>query len=367
MRNLRSILLATDLFATGHEVHHAVAALARLCGAEIHLVHAVKRTEGLHLAAFPLIERATHQLAVAQAQLEALGADVRLVPVEFGAPAEVILRHAERLDVDLIAIGCGRHLGPGKPMAGPITETVIQRARQPVLAVAPSAPETPFHRILCPVDHSATSRRGLRNAIRLAQIFRSEMCVLSVVPEVSWLSAAMEVGDLRDVQHQHAEHWRREFEEFLQGVEFGEVVWRSEVRAGSPAEQIVAEARKFEAGLLVMGATGRSELVKALTGSVARKVLRDLPCSILVVKSEDLIEEFTESDAKQFELLRAEAEALLEVGSLEAAVAKFDQVLAHHPFHELSLLRRAEALEKLGQPERAARSRRRAAALRQAR
>ena len=74
-------------------------------------------------------------------------------------------------------------------------EAVIQRSRQAVLAVFPGASEESFKKILCPIDHSATSRRGLKNAIRLAQALGSELTVLTVVPDVSWLSAAVEAGD----------------------------------------------------------------------------------------------------------------------------------------------------------------------------
>jgi len=45
---------------------------------------------------------------------------------------------------------------------------------------------------------------------------------------------------------------------------------------GVPHEQIIAAAQKYSADLIVMGATGRSGLVRDLLGSTPRRVLRDL-------------------------------------------------------------------------------------------
>jgi nucleotide-binding universal stress UspA family protein len=364
MRHLQSILFATDLFSTGYETLNVAARLSQLFGAQVHLFHVVKRHTDLHLADFPLIERASDELHNAKNQLTAMGADVVTLPVEFGSPANSIIRQAEKLDVDLILIGCGKHLPSGESAAGLTAEAIIQRSRQAVLAVFPGATEESFKKILCPIDHSATSRRGLKNAIRLAQALGSEITALTVVPDVSWLSAVVESGEFANAQREHDRRWREEFDEFLTGVTFGDVPWNREIRAGIPHQQIIAAAIEHQTGLIVMGAIGRTGLVRALVGSVARSVLRQLPCSILIVKHEDLVDDFTEEDARVVELLFAEAQALMAVDSFDAAVAKFDQVLAHHPFHEAALLGRAHALEKIGQPERAERSRRRAAALR---
>ena len=50
---------------------------------------------------------------------------------------------------------------------GPFAEEVLELAPQPGLAVRPGGPAPSFKKILCPVDQSAVSRRGLLNAIRL--------------------------------------------------------------------------------------------------------------------------------------------------------------------------------------------------------
>ena len=53
---------------------------------------------------------------------------------------------------------------------------------------------------------------------------------------------------------------------------------------GDPASQIVRYAADAGIDLIVMGTHGRTGLERQLMGSVAEKVMRDAPCSVLVVK-----------------------------------------------------------------------------------
>lgn len=93
--------------------------------------------------------------------------------------------------------------------------------------------------------------------------------------------------------------------------------------------------------------------------------MRALPCSLLVVHDEDvLLEDLNAEDVQTNNLAYTEASALLTDQSYEAALRKFDQVLARNPFHVPALDGRAIACEALGHYDRAARCRRRAEILR---
>jgi nucleotide-binding universal stress UspA family protein len=63
------------------------------------------------------------------------------------------------------------------------------------------------------------------------------------------------------------------------------VAARTIVRTGNPAEEIVREARRAKADLIVMGSQGRSALKAAVLGSVAYGVIhRDTNIPVLVVR-----------------------------------------------------------------------------------
>jgi nucleotide-binding universal stress UspA family protein len=188
-------------------------------------------------------------------------------------------------------IGAGKKSPFDRFSPGPVAETVLELASQPVLAVHPIAAAPKFQRILCPVDHSPASDRGLRNAVQLARECGSRLVVLSVVPEMSWLSAAVETGQLVGAADEYRRTWLEEYDRFLQSVDFTGVQWQKEVREGAPDREIVASAQEHEADVICMGSTGRTGLIRVLMGSVTRHVLQDLPCSLLTVKDEHLIEE----------------------------------------------------------------------------
>lgn len=52
----------------------------------------------------------------------------------------------------------------------------------------------------------------------------------------------------------------------------------------SPADEIVAEARKWKADMIIVGSHGRTGLAKFFLGSVAEAVLNRAPCSVEVVR-----------------------------------------------------------------------------------
>ena len=224
-----------------------------------------------------------------RARFSESGHEVSEWKVDVGPIAASIIQEAAESTTDLIVVGAGERSEAGAVLVGPVVQAVMEQASQPVLAVSPTGVEAGFRAILCPVDHSDVSRRGLQNAIRLADVFQARLIVLSVVPEVNWLVAAAETGELTDLKAEYAQKWCEELDSFLKNVGLENVRHTKLVRSGAPHEQIVAVAREEGIDLIVMGATGRTGLVRVLLGSTTRRVLRDLPCSLLTVKQEGLV------------------------------------------------------------------------------
>ncbi|HSD11680.1 MAG TPA: universal stress protein [Candidatus Binatia bacterium] len=53
---------------------------------------------------------------------------------------------------------------------------------------------------------------------------------------------------------------------------------------GSPAEEILATARAWNADLIIIGSHGRTGLARIVMGSVAEQVVRHAPIPVLVVR-----------------------------------------------------------------------------------
>ena len=183
------------------------------------------------------------------------------------------------------------------------------------------------------------------------------------IPTKTWLTAEAEEA-LAQASTKYHQHWSEEFDRWLDGIDFEGISWTREIRTGLPDAQIVVAAQEHGSDVIVLGAPGRTGLLRTLLGSVTRRVLQQLPCSLLTIKGEDLVSEAHEDELRTVNLLLAEGQALLAAKSYEPAMRKFNQVLARIPTHIPALEGRATTCERLGQNEGAARCRRRADALR---
>ena len=98
----------------------------------------------------------------------------------------------------------------------------------------------------------------------MARVFDGAVRVVTVVPEVSRLSAFVETGKLAGALAEHKHQWQQEFEQFLGSFDFDGVPWKREIRHGVPHAEIVASAREHHADVIVMGSTGRTGLARLL-------------------------------------------------------------------------------------------------------
>jgi nucleotide-binding universal stress UspA family protein len=57
-----------------------------------------------------------------------------------------------------------------------------------------------------------------------------------------------------------------------------------DLRSGHPVTSIASLAKRTNADLIVMGTHGRSGILRYFIGSVAERVVRHAPCSVLVVR-----------------------------------------------------------------------------------
>ena len=139
-----------------------------------------------------------------------------------------------------------------------------------------------INRILVPIDFSIGSAAALRYAeamasdigvsdIRVIHVFTPE----SVAADVAVVPPVGELMDLREA----AMH------EFLaRHPAPAGVQRRSELVLGFPAAKIVTESKS--ADLIVLGATGDSDLLEEVFGSIASDVARQADCPILLVPSQ---------------------------------------------------------------------------------
>jgi nucleotide-binding universal stress UspA family protein len=356
---LQSILFGTDFRPASRAAERAAIRLAGVFGSHLSLMHALEPMPPR--SGMRQLQR-ERVLGLLTEQADRLIAEKVAVTEQFlieGAPAGTIVRQAQERNADLILIGAGEQTSAKHFRAGPVAEAVVQHATTPVLAVRPDGPDMQLRTILCPVDGSAAGRHGLENAVRLARSCGARVVAVTVVPEVSWLSAATVSGVLLGAREEYGRMWREEFDALVHALDWSGVSWSPDVRYGKPHEEIATSVQDHDADLIVMGSTSRSDLSRAVLGSTTRRVLRDLACSLLVVKSVDVVESLVEDDLRHIEVLLAEGRGLLAAGSFHQAALHLRQALARNPFHPGALELLETTAEKLGDRDEAERCRRR--------
>ena len=147
-----------------------------------------------------------------------------------------------------------------------------------------------YQHILVPVDGSATSLKGLSEAIGLAKVTGGQIRLLHMVDTLSVASAMGAYAISTDVMEQLREEGeqilqRARLQALAEGVAT-DVVLDDSVH-GRLADWVVAQARAWPADLVVLGTHGRRGVGRLLLGSDAEQVLRISPVPVLLVRGQD--------------------------------------------------------------------------------
>ena len=142
-------------------------------------------------------------------------------------------------------------------------------------------------KILIPVDLSVYSLAGVEYGQEIAAMFDADVILLTVEDE------EMAFGHIVvDEQHEHARHDQivKTIQNLLVNHDLVKRNLRIEVRAGSPATEIVRAAEELHVDLIVLSTHGRTGLSHVFLGSVAEEVVRRSRCPVLTVKPEEIRE-----------------------------------------------------------------------------
>jgi nucleotide-binding universal stress UspA family protein len=203
--------------------------------------------------------------------------------VEEGFIADVILGFAENQKADLIVMGTHGRRGLDRLVIGSVTERVLRKSPQPVLAVRKPAHDlvspkeqqdsVSLRKVLLCTDFSDTAKKALGYALSLALEYKSELTLFHVI-EHPGTSERLQAGATA-------------LAELKNSISAGNVEAcgiRTLVRAGKPYEEIIRLALEDRTDLVVLGVRGRNVVDLALFGSTAHRILQLGPCPTLTVR-----------------------------------------------------------------------------------
>lgn len=283
---IQRVLVGTTLDDSSDAVVRVGIEAARAAGAQVHLAHAFApalvypSVWGLDFGTTEYVKGEEGRLRTAlaaQAERFAAGDGWSLEP---GAPHQVLPEMAERMDAGLVVVGA--HTGRGGRLLGSTADRVIRKSRVPVLVVR-GEPSLPFARVLAPVDLSPLSAEGFRRGLEILAAVSGDG-PFPLVEALLVLSVLQRQVAPQFTPEQIDRFAAEELERFVtaHGGEARQRVERK-VRTGNVREEILAETAEWRPDLIALGTHGLGGFDRVVIGSVAADVVREAPCSVLVV------------------------------------------------------------------------------------
>lgn len=198
------------------------------------------------------------------------------IEVLVGDPASAIAEVAHRSGATMIVAGLGRHRVADRIFGDETALRLIRLADVPVFAAAEGLTHAP-HRIVVACDFSETSLRAARLTLELASP-RATIYLTHVAP--------------RDSAKYDTEGWGREYRQEAGGALKNtrqqlrvpkDMTVQNVLLQGDPATELLAFATSVKADLIATGSHGHGFITRLIVGSVASRILRGAPCSVLTI------------------------------------------------------------------------------------
>jgi nucleotide-binding universal stress UspA family protein len=139
-----------------------------------------------------------------------------------------------------------------------------------------------IHTILVPTDFSTYAEHALQEALAIATRDKAQVLLLHVLPFLMFTWA----DEWSLARPQFEDQIQRDAEQQLQTIVAHQTVpIETLVLWGDPATTICSVAKTRPCELIVMSTHGRTGLPHVFIGSVAERVVRYAPCTVLVMRA----------------------------------------------------------------------------------
>jgi universal stress protein A len=139
--------------------------------------------------------------------------------------------------------------------------------------------------ILCPTDFSEPSLLGLSTALELANLFKSEIKIVYVLPVLppspTDPNYEFVIPEYENILHKDSQ---KKLDEIIKTKVPAGIKATAVVGHGNPAKEIVRIAEEDKVDLIVIATHGGAGWHHLIMGSVAEKVIRHAPCPVYAVR-----------------------------------------------------------------------------------
>jgi len=313
MTKWKSIIVAVDFTKNSRKALEEAYRLAAADGAAIHAVHVIEAlavSELQHVMKKSLDELKQEVSEDTRTRMEEMFKEVKpggydiLEPdgtvsssdggklnataeVMFGNPTEEMLKRVDELKAELLVLARNSSSKP-EHGAGTYAVRCVRKAPTNVL-LTHNKGHGPFRHIVACTDFSDHAERGVREAAGIAQRDGAKLELLHAFyppwEVVHFTAFPVDASPTFQKEYQQILETRMKRIAEMLDKEFPNVSVTSKLLpAAAHASGVVDELNESKADLVVIGSRGQTGIKRFLLGSTAERIVRDAPCSVLVVK-----------------------------------------------------------------------------------
>lgn len=280
----KPIIAGVDASQAGGRAARLGLKLAEAAGTECRLVHATRNvwsalsTEGNPTQAAAFRAAALHavreRLNVALEGIVPWKALHKVDVREGWAPA-VLDDVVRETGAELVILGAKHHTALGRWLGGSTVHNLARMLRAPTAVTG--HPPAEIRRVLVALDASAAARPTYEAARRFADLFDAELKALHVIEPLPILAETPPPVNAIDYERLMEEDCANKVWPIV-GPEAERAIRHAVADIG-----IAAEAKAWDADVVVVGSHGKGFVERMLVGSITERLLSNLPAPILVV------------------------------------------------------------------------------------
>ncbi len=275
------VIVPLDRSALSEQAVPAGVFLSKALDVTLELVHVIEKpitSDGPEVRMYPSPEMVREELdAVIARHNITTPVSVNIIA---GDPVQRLLQIGERDPDSILVMATHGRSGVVRTLLGSVADKVVRGASSPVLLVRPTTdiPAPPsIKKIVVALDGSAFSERALPWAIQVARESGAELHLVRTVESLWPLAYPTTPYDGISIDPETIDRLTLEFtaeatrylEEAASRLTSEEVTVTWKVTHGRPADEIINEAERVGAGMIVTTTHGRGGLSRVFQGSVA--------------------------------------------------------------------------------------------------
>jgi universal stress protein A len=227
-------------------------------------------------------------------QLDKINSPIKNIQCESrsGNPAEVLLTEVEKDETELIVLGHDTDKGLAELFLGGVTESIIHKSKKSVLIAKDEKAGSP-KKVVVAYDFSYHCDEAIDWAKNVAKAYGAEINLVNVVPCYyqgyhvahtlhNGFNAALE--EMIDESVAEIEKKLAKKVEEIKGEGFNVSSKAILDKDGSISDKLVEHLKSENADLLIMGTHARGKVAELFLGSVAGKMIKKSPTSVLIAK-----------------------------------------------------------------------------------